>query len=149
MSTVKEIAMQLMNHKPPPVPSHGLRVVTTKRSGSVPDAEMPWLACECHTEDGTVVHKDFSATAIHMLMHPSSGEQYYNRSVALQSSGENIFELVPADDLSITKIFFKNKYAVMPNDMPQFVRLKDDQARRALQMGWHATCDFVRESRYI
>ena len=143
--TAKEIAMRLMGHTPPQPMCHGLRVETGKRATPKP---LPFLACEYRDEDGDLIMDDYSASAYHVLMHTDPTRHYYDVREAMRNSSADIFELLP-NDPSVTRIFFKNKYAVLPHHAYQYLRLDGSKARRAIRLGWHVTCEKLRNYEYF
>ena len=144
--SAKDIAMHLMKYKPTPPPTHGLRIKTKKCTTPKP---LPFLAYEYRDEDGNLIVEDYSASAYHVLMHTDPKRHYYNVQDALRYSTADIFELLSPDDPSITRIFFKNKFAVLPHHAYQYMRLSGSKARRAIRLGWHVTCEKLRNYEYF
>ena len=138
--------MHLMNHRPTPCPSHGLRVHTKKRRQQI---NFPFLAYEYRADDGSLVISDLTYEACHALMHSDPKRHYYNMERALRYSKIDIFQLLPVDDPKVTRIFFRNKCAVLPHEVPHYMRLNGDRARRAIKLGWHTTCERLMNYQYF
>ena len=120
-----------------------LRIRTHKRSGPVPPAELPFLACEFKYANGEIIREDFSSLAKHVLMHPGD-RIYYDLKLAMIHCDKDIFEILPQDHSALYRIYFKNKFATSAHDVPQYYLLEKRKIYTAFALGWQETCRQMR-----